>query len=82
MSRICEVTGKKSMPGNHVSHAKNKTKRRFLPNLHVKRFWIESKKKWIRLKVSSAGLRTIDKLGVEVALMRISNKKNIKNKMR
>jgi large subunit ribosomal protein L28 len=56
------------MVGNNVSHANNKTKRRFLPNLQFRRFWVESEKRWVRLRVSSAGLRTIDKKGIEVVL--------------
>ena len=68
MSRVCQVTGKKPMIGNNVSHANNKTKRRFLPNLHHRRFWVEGENRWIRLRVSQAGLRTIDKKGIEVVL--------------
>ncbi|MFM7482853.1 MAG: 50S ribosomal protein L28 [Burkholderiaceae bacterium] len=68
MSRECEVTGKKPMSGNHVSHANNKTKRRFLPNLQNRRFWVESENRWVRLRVSNAGLRIIDKLGIEAVL--------------
>ena len=68
MSRVCQVTGKKPMVGNNVSHANNKTKRRFLPNLHHRRFWVESENRWVRLRVSQAGLRTIDKKGIEVVL--------------
>jgi large subunit ribosomal protein L28 len=68
MARICQVTGKKPMTGHNVSHANNKTKRRFLPNLQYRRFWIESEKRWISLRVTNAGLRTIDKKGIEVVL--------------
>lgn len=68
MARVCQVTGKSPMVGNNVSHANNKTKRRFLPNLQSRRFWIESEKRWVRLRVSNAGLRTIDKKGIEVVL--------------
>ena len=68
MARICQVTGKGSQRGNHVSHANNKTKRRFFPNLQYRRFWLESEKRWIRLRVSQAGLRTIDKKGIETVL--------------
>ena len=68
MARVCQVTGKKPMVGNNVSHANNKTKRRFLPNLQFRRFWVEAEKRWVRLRVSSAGLRTIDKKGIEVVL--------------
>jgi large subunit ribosomal protein L28 len=68
MSRVCQVTGKKPMSGHNVSHANNKTNRRFLPNLQYRRFWVESEKRWVRLRVSNAGLRTIDKKGIEVVL--------------
>ena len=68
MSRVCQVTGKAPMVGNHVSHANNKTKRRYLPNLQSRRFWIESENRWVRLRVSNAGLRTIDKKGIDVVL--------------
>jgi large subunit ribosomal protein L28 len=65
MSRVCQVTGKGPMTGNNVSHANNKTRRRFLPNLHNRRFWMESEKRFVRLKVSSAGMRVIDKVGID-----------------
>ena len=65
MSRVCQVTGKGPTTGNNVSHANNKTRRRFLPNLHNHRFWIEGEKRFVRLKVSSAGMRMIDKMGIE-----------------
>jgi large subunit ribosomal protein L28 len=65
MSRVCQVTGKRPMVGNNVSHANNKTKRRFLPNLHSRRFWLASERRWVRLRVSRQGLRIIDKLGIE-----------------
>ncbi len=68
MSRVCQITGKGPMVGNNVSHANNKTKRRFLPNLQYRRFWLEGERRWIRLRVSSAGLRLIDKKGIEVVL--------------
>ncbi len=68
MARECEVTGKKPMTGNNVSHANNKTKRRFLPNLQNRRFWVESENRWVRLRVSNAGIRIIDKLGIEAVL--------------
>jgi len=68
MSRVCQITGKKPALGNHVSHANNKTRRRFLPNLHHRRFWVESEKRWVSLRVSQAGLRTIDKKGIDVVL--------------
>jgi large subunit ribosomal protein L28 len=65
MARVCQVTGKRPMVGNHVSHANNKTKRRFLPNLHYRRFWVESENRWVRLRVSNAALRLIDKVGID-----------------
>lgn len=68
MARVCQVTGKAPMVGNNVSHANNKTKRRFLPNLHYRRFWVESENQFVRLRVSNAGLRTIDKKGIDVVL--------------
>ena len=68
MSRVCQVTGKGPMVGNNVSHANNKTKRRFLPNLQSRRFWLESENRFVRLRVSNADLRTIDKKGIEVVL--------------
>ena len=68
MSRVCQVTGKGPMVGNNVSHANNKTKRRFLPNLQSRRFWIESENRFVRLRVTNAALRTIDKKGIEVVL--------------
>ena len=64
MSRVCQVTGKKPAVGNTVSHANNKRRRRFLPNLHTHRFWLEDEKRWITLKVSTRGLRTLEKRGV------------------
>lgn len=68
MARVCQVTGKGPMVGNHVSHANNKTKRRFLPNLQYRKFWVESENRFVRLRVSSAALRTIDKLGIDSVL--------------
>ena len=65
MAWVCQVTGKAPMSGNNVSHANNKTKRRFMPNLQNRRFWLEGEKRWVRLRVSNAGLRTIDKNGIE-----------------
>ncbi len=65
MSRVCQVTGKRPVSGNNVSHANNKTRRRFLPNLHTHRFWLESEKRFVRLRVSNKGLRIIDKLGID-----------------
>lgn len=68
MARVCQVTGKKPIVGNNVSHAHNKTKRRFLPNLHNHRFWLESENRWIRLRVSNAGIRMIDKYGIDAVV--------------
>ena len=68
MSRVCQVTGKGPMVGNTVSHANNKKKRRFLPNLHSHRFWVEAEKRFVTLRVSAQGLRIIDKKGIEVVL--------------
>ena len=68
MARVCQVTGKKPMLGNNVSHANNKTRRRFLPNLQYRRFWVEKENRWVSLRVSQAGLRTIDKKGIETVL--------------
>jgi large subunit ribosomal protein L28 len=65
MSRVCQVTGKRPTTGNNVSHANNKTRRRFLPNLHTHRFWLGSEKRFVKLRVSQKGLRIIDKLGIE-----------------
>ena len=65
MSKVCQVTGKRPITGNNVSHAKNRTKRRFLPNLHRHRFWLESEKRFVSLRVSSKGMRVIDKKGIE-----------------
>ncbi|WP_201533189.1 50S ribosomal protein L28 [Psychrobacter immobilis] len=69
MSRVCQVTGKRPMVGNNVSHANNKTRRRFLPNLHNHRFWVESENRFIRLRVSTKGMRIIDKLGIDKVLV-------------
>ena len=66
MARVCQVTGKGPMVGNNVSHANNRTKRRFLPNLHYRRFWVETENRWVRLRVSNAALRLIDKKGIDV----------------
>ncbi|MDE2235191.1 MAG: 50S ribosomal protein L28 [Gammaproteobacteria bacterium] len=65
MSRVCQVTGKGPVTGNTVSHANNKKRRRFLPNLHTHRFWLEGEKRFVTLRVSTKGMRTIDKLGIE-----------------
>ena len=68
MARVCQVTGKGPMTGNNVSHANNKTKRRFLPNLQSRRFWVESENRWVRLRVSANAIRTIDKNGIDAVL--------------
>lgn len=68
MSKVCQVTGKRPAVGNNVSHANNKTRRRFLPNLQYHRFWVESEKRWVRLRVSTKGLRIIDKNGIDQVL--------------
>ena len=68
MARVCQITGKAPMVGNNVSHANNKTKRRFLPNLQRRKFWLESENRWITLRLTNAALRTIDKNGIEVVL--------------
>jgi large subunit ribosomal protein L28 len=68
MSRVCQVTGKRPTTGNNVSHANNKTRRRFLPNLHTHRFWVGSENRWVKLRVSSKGLRIIDKVGIDAVL--------------
>jgi large subunit ribosomal protein L28 len=68
MARVCQVTGKGPMVGNNISHANNKTKRRFLPNLQYRRFWVESENRWVRLRISTAALRLIDKVGIDQVL--------------
>ncbi len=68
MSRVCQVTGKGPITGNNVSHANNRTRRRFLPNLHTHRFWIESQRRFVSLRVSAHGMRIIDKKGIDVIL--------------
>ena len=78
MAQICEVTGKRPQAGNNVSHAKNRTRRRFLPNLHKRRFWIPSEKRFVSLTVSMKGLRIIDKLGIETVLKKIKSDKKDK----
>jgi len=77
MARVCQVTGKKPMSGHNVSHANNRTNRRFLPNLHQRRFWVESENRWISLRVSANGLRTIDKKGIDVVLKELRAKGEI-----
>ncbi len=68
MSKVCQITGKRPVTGNNVSHAHNKTRRRFLPNLHSRRFWVESENRFVRLRVSCKGLRIIDKKGIDTVL--------------
>ena len=68
MARVCQVTGKKPMVGNNISHANNKTKRRFLPNLQNRKFWVESENRWVSMRITNAALRTIDKNGIEAVL--------------
>ena len=74
MSKVCQVTGKKAMVGNHVSHAKNRVKRLFKPNLHKHKFWVESEKKFISLTVSAKGMRIIDKNGIDTVLKDLRTK--------
>ncbi len=68
MSKVCQVTGKRPAVGNKVSHAMNKTRRRFLPNLHYHRFWVEGEQRFVKLRVSAKGMRIIDKLGIDQVL--------------
>lgn len=68
MSRVCQVTGKRPVAGNNVSHAHNKTRRRFIPNLHTHRFWVETENRWVKLMVSAKGMRIIDKKGIDTVL--------------
>jgi len=79
MSKVCQVTGKRPLTGCNVSHAHNKTKRRFLPNLHYHRFWVKSEKRWVRLRVSAGGMRIIDKKGIDQVLseMRARGEKGV-----
>ncbi len=74
MSRVCQVTGKSPMSGNNVSHAHNKTRRRFLPNLHSHRFWVESETRFVKLRVSTHGMRIIDKKGIDEVLKDIRSR--------
>ena len=74
MARVCEVTGKKPMVGNNVSHANNRTKRRFLPNLQRRRFWVESENRWISMRLTTNALRTIDKNGIDAVLAELRAK--------
>jgi large subunit ribosomal protein L28 len=74
MSRVCQVTGKRPLSGNNVSHANNKTRRRFLPNLHSHRFWVASENRWVKLRISTKGLRIIDKKGIDTVLADIRSR--------
>ncbi|MCZ6619433.1 MAG: 50S ribosomal protein L28 [Gammaproteobacteria bacterium] len=74
MSQVCQVTGKRPMVGNNVSHANNRTRRRFSPNLHYHRFWVESEKRFVRLRVSAQGMRLIDKKGIDEVLADMRNR--------
>jgi len=71
MARVCQLTGKKPMSGNNVSHANNKTKRRFLPNLQNRKFWVETENRWVSMRITNAALRTIDKLGIDVIVKKM-----------
>jgi large subunit ribosomal protein L28 len=71
MSRVCQITGKRPVTGNTVSHANNRKRRRFLPNLHTQRFWLEDEKRWISLRLSTNALRTIEKNGIDAVLARL-----------
>ena len=71
MARVCQVTGKRPVSGNNVSHAKNRTKRRFLPNLHTHRFWVEGEKRFVKLRLTAKGMRIVDKVGIEEVLKKI-----------
>jgi large subunit ribosomal protein L28 len=68
MSRVCQVTGKKPVSGNNVSHANNRTRRRFLPNLHTHKFWVESENRWVKLRLTTKGMRIIDKNGIDAVI--------------
>ena len=77
MSKVCQVTGKRPRVGNNVSHANNKTKRKFYPNLHTKRFYIPEEDRWVTLKVSSSALRTINKNGITAVLKKAAKEGNV-----
>jgi len=77
MSRVCQVTGKKPVSGNNVSHANNRTRRRFLPNLHTHKFWVESENRWVKLRLSAKGMRIIDKNGIDTVIANL-RKRGIK----
>ena len=74
MARVCAVTGKTPMVGNNVSHANNRTRRRFMPNLQRRKFWVESENRWVSLRLTNAGLRTIDKNGIDVVLAELRSR--------
>lgn len=74
MAKVCQVTGKRPLSGNNVSHANNKTRRRFLPNLHRHKFWVESETRWVRMRITTSGMRLIDKLGIDVVLKKIRDR--------
>jgi large subunit ribosomal protein L28 len=74
MSRVCEVTGKRPAVGNTVSHANNKKRRRFLPNLHSQRFWVETEKRWVTLRLTANGMRTVEKKGIDKVLVELRAK--------
>ena len=73
MAKVCEVTGKRTKSGNNVSHANNRTRRKFFPNLHSHRIWVESQNKYVKLRLSKKGLRTIDKLGIDHVLVNLKD---------
>jgi large subunit ribosomal protein L28 len=74
MSRVCDITGKRPTVGNRVSHANNKRRRRFLPNLHTQRFWLEGEKRWVTLRVSTNGMRTIEKQGIDAVIAELRDR--------
>nr|VFJ47227.1 MAG: LSU ribosomal protein L28P [Candidatus Kentron sp. FW] len=74
MARVCQITGKRPATGNNVSHAHNKTRRRYLPNLHTHRLWVDSEKRWVKLRISNKGLRIIDKKGIDAVLTDLRKK--------
>nr|VFJ65388.1 MAG: LSU ribosomal protein L28P [Candidatus Kentron sp. FW] len=74
MTRVCQITGKRPATGNNVSHAHNKTRRRYLPNLHTHRLWVDSEKRWVKLRISNKGLRIVDKKGIDAVLADLRKK--------
>ncbi len=74
MARECQVTGKRTTFGNNVSHAKNRTRRTFVPNLHYRKFWVESESRWVKLRVSTKGIRIIDKKGIDTVLTELRSR--------